>query len=92
MCSIQFVGGSKLSQKPVTLVQLQRPVNTDGNVGALITVCYSQTVFVCMLMSLIKCLYYLGIPKSSQKLVAANQKLTKTDGGSVKSAGKLRAV
>ena len=38
MCSLQFVGGSKPSQKPVTLVQLHRPVNTDGNVGALITV------------------------------------------------------
>lgn len=41
MHSLQFIGGSKPSQKPVSLVQMQRPVNTGGSVGALIAVWYS---------------------------------------------------
>ena len=41
MHCLQFIGGSKPSQKPVSLVQMHRPVNTGGSVGALIAVWYS---------------------------------------------------
>ena len=41
MHNLQFTGGSKPSQKPVSLVQMQKPVNTGSSVGALIAVWYS---------------------------------------------------
>ena len=99
MYNLHSIGVSKSSQKSVTLVQLQMPVNTAGSVGALIAVWYSLLLknmleartFLCINEPHV-CLYYLGAPKSSQKVSGATQNLAKMDGGQVSSVGEWRVM